>query len=86
MPQRKCALKAMRADKKKRLHNLKIKDNIKKLMKNFGKLISAKKIDEAKKILPSIMSSLDKAAKKKIIHANTAKRKISRLALKVKSS
>lgn len=86
MPQRKCALKAMRSSKKKRLYNLKIKENIKKLIKNFGKLIAAKKIEEAKKLLPSLMSSLDKASKKKIIHPNTAKRKISRLSLKLKSS
>ncbi|MEW5758959.1 MAG: 30S ribosomal protein S20 [Candidatus Omnitrophota bacterium] len=86
MPQRKCALKAMRSSKKKRVNNLKIKNNIKKLIKNFIKLISTKKLEEAKKLLPSIASSLDKAAKKKIIHINSAKRKISRLALKLKST
>lgn len=83
MPQRKCAVKAMRSSKKKHVINLKIKSNIERLIKNFKKLISTKKLEEAKKLLPSIMSSLDKAAKKHIIHKNSAKRKISRLSSKL---
>ena len=36
-------------------------------------------LDEAKALFPKVNSSLDKAAKKKIIKPNTAHRKISRL-------
>ena len=80
MPRRKTSLKRKRADKKRHLHNLKIKQALKKAIKKFQALLSAKNIDEAKAFIGKIYSQLDKAAKKKIIHANTAKRKKSRLA------
>ena len=42
-----------------------------------------KKSEEAIKLLPTVFSKLDKAAKKGIIHKNLAGRKKSRLSLKV---
>jgi small subunit ribosomal protein S20 len=80
MPRRKTSLKKARADKKRHLRNLKVKQELKKALKKFQALLSAKNIDEAKKYLATLFSKLDKAAKKNIIHPNTASRKKSRLA------
>jgi len=61
------------------LRNLKIKQALKKTLKKFFGLLSAKNAEEAKKFIKQVFSQLDKAAKKKIIHPNTASRKKSRL-------
>lgn len=79
MPRRKTSLKRRRADKKRRLRNLKVKQQLKKALKKFQALLSAKNINEAKAYLAKVFSQLDKAAKKRIIHPNTATRKKSRL-------
>ncbi|TRZ50468.1 30S ribosomal protein S20 [bacterium] len=83
MPRRKTSLKKNRADKKKHLRNLKIKTDLKKAVKKFQALLLAKNIAEARNILQLVYAKLDKAAKKKIIHPNTADRKKSRLTRKL---
>jgi len=80
MPRRKTSLKRQRADKKRHLRNLKVKHGLKKALKKFQSLLSAKNVTEAKAYLGKVFSQLDKAAKKRIIHPNTAQRKKSRLA------
>ena len=79
MPRRRTSLKRKRADRKKRLHNLKIKQQLKKTIKKFQALLSTKNINEAKALIGKVFSQLDKAAKKRIIHPRTADRKKSRL-------
>ncbi len=79
MPRRKTSIKKTRADRKKHVQNVKIKQNLKKAIKKFQGLVSAKNLDEAKKILASVFSQLDKAAKKRTIHPAMADRKKSRL-------
>ncbi|MBU0504050.1 MAG: 30S ribosomal protein S20 [Candidatus Omnitrophota bacterium] len=83
MPKRKAAVKSLRVDKKRHLKNLKIKNDLKKTIKKFLALAVAKNISEAKSLLGKVFSLLDKAAKKSIIHPNTANRKKSRLAKKI---
>ena len=80
MPRRKTSLKKHRADKKKHLRNLKIKQELKKTLKKFQALLTAKNANEAKTLLGKVFSQLDKAAKKRVIHPQTANRKKSRLA------
>jgi small subunit ribosomal protein S20 len=79
MAKHRSALKRQRQDKKRRLKNLKIKQPLKKTLKQFQALLSAKNFNEAKALLKKVYSLLDKAAKKKVIHPNTANRKKSRL-------
>jgi small subunit ribosomal protein S20 len=86
MPRRRTSINKTRSDKRKHLRNLKVKVQLKKTLKKFQTLISGKKIDEAKQFLKEVYKELDKAAKKRIIHANTAKRKKSRLALRLRKS
>lgn len=83
MPRRRTSLKKSRADKKKHLRNLKVKQQLKKTIKKFQALLSAKNLDEAKKLLGKVFSQLDKAAKKRIIHPRTADRRKSRLVVKL---
>ena len=79
MPRRKSSVKRKRGDKKRHLRNLKVRQELKKIIKKFQTLLSAKKTDEAKALLSKVYSNLDKAAKKGIIHPNTAERRKSRL-------
>lgn len=76
---RRQSLKARRKDKKRHLHNLQIKTAIKKKLKELKSHSAGKNIEEAKKSLRDVISKLAKAAKKNILHKNTARRKIARL-------
>ena len=75
----KSAKKAIRQSAAKRERNIIYKDKIKKLVKEIRSLVSAKKIEEAKKILPAVYSALDKAAKIGVIKKNNASRRKGRL-------
>ena len=86
MPRRRTSIKKTRVDKKRRLRNLKIKRELKKTIKKFQALLSLKNIEEAKAFLKKVYSQLDKAAKKRIIHPATAKRRKSRLAKRLKAT
>lgn len=80
MPNTKSAAKAMRGSARKRANNIRTKDKFKVAVKEVKKAIAATTKDEAIKALTAAMSALDKAAKKGVIHKNTASRKKSRLA------
>ena len=79
MPITKSAKKSLRQNKRRAIRNVKRKRKIKDLLKEVKKLISQNKAKEAKKLLPEIYKSLDKAAKTKVIKKNTASRKKSRI-------
>ncbi len=79
MPRRRTSLKSNRVNKRKHIRNLKVKVQLKKTIKKFQELLSAKNIAEAKTFIAKVFSQLDKAAKKKIIHPATANRRKSRL-------
>lgn len=79
MPITKSAKKALKQSLRRREQNLKYRKKIKDLAKEVRKLMTEKKIEEAKKLMPQIYQALDKAAKKSIIEDNTAARKKSRL-------
>ena len=83
MPIKKAAYKELRKAKKRHYKNISTKSDLRTSVKNLESLITAKKFDDAKKLLPSLISKLDKAASKGIIKKNTASRKISRLMKKL---
>ena len=85
MPIEKTAYKELRKSKKRHFKNISTKTDMRTFAKNFESLIEAKKSDEAKKALSTLVSKLDKAASKGIIKKNTAARKISRLMKKISS-
>ncbi len=78
-PITKSAKKALRQSEKRRIRNLQKKRKVKNLLKEVGKLISQKKIEETKKLLPQVYKLLDKAAKVGLIKKNAAARKKSRI-------
>lgn len=80
MPNTKSAAKAMRQAERRRQNNIRTKDKFKTAVKDVKKSITTGSKDEAAKQLAKAMAALDKAAKKGVIHKNTASRKKSRLA------
>ena len=83
MPREKTAYKELRKSKKRHFKNISTRSDLRTYAKNFESLVKAKKSDEAKKALSTLVSKLDKAASKGIIKKNTAARKISRLMKKL---
>ena len=79
MPITSSAKKALRASSRKRVYNLRTKAAIDVPMKKFQQLISAKKVAEAKALVPALYKALDKGAKRKYIKANAAGRYKSRI-------
>lgn len=79
MPITKSAKKALRQNIRRKAKNLVYKKKMKNLIKEVRGLVSEKKIEEAKKLLPQIYKILDKAGKVGVIKKNTASRKKSRL-------
>jgi small subunit ribosomal protein S20 len=80
MPIIKSAIKRVRQSDKRRQRNLITQRNYKTLVKEFETLIEAGKTAEAQKLFPEVQKALDLAAKKNILHKNTAGRRKSRLA------
>lgn len=75
----KSAKKALRQSLKRKKLNTKKRDSLKDLLKEVNSLISQKKIEDAKKILPQVYKALDKTAKTGIIKRGRADRKKSRI-------
>ena len=76
----KSAKKAIRQNKKNRIHNLIYINKIKSLVKETKSLVLQKKNKEAKELLPKVYEALDKAAKIGVIIKNNASRRKSRMA------
>jgi len=84
MPITSSAKKALRQNRTRHGRNLVKKEDYKKVVVKYRKLIAAKSVDEAKKLLPSVFKTLDKAAKANVIEKNKASRLKSRLSMLVK--
>lgn len=67
--------KRLRQNEKRRARNVQKKKDIKTLIKEFQILITEKKVQESKDLLPKIYKALDKAAKTGLIKDNTASRR-----------
>ncbi len=74
MPIIKSAKKALRQNKTRRVRNLRKITAYKSMVKDFRKLVTAGKKDEAKKMLPRVYQVLDKAAKSGVIKDNKSSR------------
>lgn len=72
--------KELRKSEKRRIFNLKTKNHLKALLKNFRLLVSNKEIEKAKNLLPNVYKALDKAAKQGVIKKGNANRKKSVMA------
>ena len=79
MPIKLSAKKALRQSKRRAAANLKGKKAMKDIVKKIGKLVAAKKTEEAKKLIPLAYKAIDKNAKIGVIKKNAAARKKSHL-------
>ncbi len=79
------AAKAARGSARRQAHNKSIKSRLHTLESRFLSAVSDGKADEATTALQAVTSALDKAAKTNVIHPNTASRKKSRLATRLKA-
>ena len=61
------------------MHNLDIKTDLKKTLKQFTLTVSTKK-DGAAELLKNVYKKIDKAAKRNVIHKKTAARRKSKFA------
>ncbi len=86
MPILHASYKDIKQSAKRGLRNQSVKSELKTETKKFLGLVASKKTEEAKKQLTYLITQLDKAQSKGIVHKNTASRKISRLMKKVKST
>ncbi len=75
MPQRKSGIDELKKSQKRRLHNLDIKTDLRKTIKKFLVFAQNKESAEAQDNLKIVYKKLDKAAKRNIIHKNTASRR-----------
>ncbi len=78
------AKKAIRSAARKHVFNLRRKEALHDATKSLLKLLSAKDIAGAEKLLPAAYKAIDKACKTGVIKSNTADRKKSRLAAAIK--
>ena len=86
MPIKKSAKKYLRASRKRAVQNAKIKKVFKDAVKKISDFVKAGKIEDAKKMFPTVQQALDKAARVGVIAKNTAARKKSRLVKMLKKA
>ncbi len=86
MPITTSAKKALRSSRRKREFNMARKEAMTTAVKKFRKLVTAGKIDEAKKMISTVDQTIDKAAKTNLIKKNNASRIKSRLAAMLKKA
>ena len=79
MPIRRSGIKELRKNRKNKMRNMDIKTDLKKAVKSFLTTVNEKKTDEAKAQLTIIYKKIDKAAKRNLLHKNTAARRKSHL-------
>ena len=79
MPIIKAAIKHLRQSEKHRKANRLFKEKLKTAIKDIVKLAKDKNKSEYEKRLPEVVSLIDKAAKKNLLHKNNAARKKSAL-------
>ena len=84
MPITTSAKKALRGSIRKRGFNLAKKELMSKAIKQLKKLVSEKKLKEAKAFFPQVQKILDKSVKTGLLKKNTASRKKSRLSVLIK--
>ena len=86
MPHTKSQAKRVRQDEVRRARNRMTKSRIRTLVKRTLDLVEKGQLDEARASMITATSALDKAAKTRVIHRNTAARRKARLARRLKAA
>ena len=79
MPNIKSAKKRVDINEKKRLENRSVKSKISTYTKKFKLAIAENNLQNAEELLKEVVSILDNAASKNVIHKNCASRKVAHL-------
>lgn len=80
MPVIKSAIKRMKQNKVRYERNRHYSSHMKSMIKLMLDYVKKGEIEKANKIMPKVISSIDTAAKKRLIHKNNAAHKKSRIA------
>ena len=80
------AIKAHRQSIKRRLRNRAVKSATKTAIKHANEAIVGGNIDDAREAVRNALKTLDRAARKGVVHSNNAGRRKSRLLLKYNAS
>lgn len=83
MPNIKSAIKRVKVAEGRRAQNISIKSDMRTAVKKVETLVVNNDVESAKSALITASQKLDKAARKGLIHKNTAARQKSRLAKKL---
>ena len=83
MPNIKSSVRRVKTDAERRAKNFAVRSTVKTATRKTLEAINGKQADEAKTLLTTAVSTIDKAAKKGVIHKNAAARKKSRLMKKL---
>jgi small subunit ribosomal protein S20 len=78
VPQRDSAKKELRKNHTRRMQNLDVRSDLRKTIKKFLLSVATKNKQEAGSNLRTVYQKLDKAAKRNVMHRNTAARRKSR--------
>ena len=83
MPNIKSSVRSVKTDAERHAKNFAVRSTVKTVTRKTLEAINGKQADEAKTLLTTAVSTIDKAAKKGVIHKNAAARKKSRLMKKL---
>jgi len=83
LPRSKTVQKVARAAERRRLRNKSVRSTVKTRVTQAEKLILSNEPESAQQAVVAAISVLDKAARKRVIHPNTAARRKSRLMRKL---
>lgn len=86
MPITKSAKKALVSSKRKRLFNLRKKEQVSKTIKQIKKLLADKNVKEAQALMSKVQKVLDKSAKTGLLKKNNVSRKKSRISAMIKKA
>lgn len=79
MPIIRSAIKAMHQSRRRQARNQHFKSEMKSMMKLLVDYVKKGEKEKAQKVLPQVLSAIDKAYKKNLIHLNNARHKKSRV-------
>jgi small subunit ribosomal protein S20 len=80
-----CAKKRLRQSQKRRLRNRSAKSEIKTLTKKLFAYIDSQEAAAAQALFPSLISKIDRAGRRHILHPNAAANRKSRVARRMKA-
>lgn len=86
MANTKSAKKSIKVNERRRLRNLSARSAVKTAFRKANEAVTGQKGNEARLLVGAACSNIDSCVSKGIVHANTAARKKSRLALKLNKS